>query len=166
MTIAATLRPAALAVPLAEMAPRQAETLAESLVRRSGAALSVKASTFRFPADGPVYEVVEFAVDGGDVVAARAALAQMIAPASVEDIEGWLAVLSVSASRARSTDAEDDLRLAVYTRNLRTLPADVARWVTTEKTWRWWPSWDEMLEAANRRWPRRRAMRDALAEVG
>lgn len=74
-------------------------------------------------------------------------LEKLLTPAPPEQIEAWLAELSVIAPKRASDAFEESLRLTAYTSRLGAYPADVARYATIVRRWQFWPSWAE-LEAA------------------
>lgn len=122
-----------------------------------------------FPADNgpfaPVHQtVVPPETSDHDRAKAREQLAPLVAPASPEDIETWLAELAVITSRRVDDESTETLRLTAYSSRLAKLPADVARHVLLEKRWKFWPSWAELADAADALWPARRLLVRELAE--
>ncbi len=95
----------------------------------------------------PSYQVAVGCEVHGDAVAVQEALDDLrnfMTPAPIRSIEAWLAELSVlTAGRGREgLDAE--LLVSAYTGRLSQYPADVARHVLLGKSWKWFPSWDEL----------------------
>lgn len=81
------------------------------------------------------------------------AIEATLVPAEMDMIEEWLAELSVMTPPRKDDDFAVSLRLEVYTRKLRSEPADIVRHALTVKTWKFFPSWAELDEyiAAQRR---------------
>lgn len=79
--------------------------------------------------------------------AALADLKNFMTPADTREIEAWIAELSViTAGRGREGfDAE--LMVSAYSSRLRAFPADVVRWALLKKSWKWFPTWDELEKA-------------------
>lgn len=71
-------------------------------------------------------------------------LEKMKIPAPTSAIEAWLAELSVIVSRRPDDQFTEALRAQAYSSRLARYPADVARHAVLGKTWRFWPSWDEL----------------------
>ena len=65
-------------------------------------------------------------------------------PASQNQIEGWLAELSVITKKRKEADALEILALAAYTKRLMDYPASVAYEALITRTYHFWPSWDEL----------------------
>lgn len=84
------------------------------------------------------------------------------APATVEQIELWLAELDQIAPRRAASNADDDLRLRAYTERLLAFPADVAREALLGRLWRFWPSWAELHDVCEELTAQRRAVRTEL----
>lgn len=79
----------------------------------------------------------------GDHAAALADLRNFLTPAPIREIEGWLAVLSVTVAKRRDDAFAEELRLTTYAYRLGRYPADVVRAVT-HATYGFWPTWAEM----------------------
>lgn len=73
-------------------------------------------------------------------------LRHFMQPAPAREIEGWLAELSVLVARRAYEEVDDTLRVVAYTARLKGYPADVVRHALLEKTWRFWPTWEELRE--------------------
>lgn len=97
----------------------------------------------------------------GDHAAALADLRNFLTPAPVREIEGWLAVLSVTVAKRRDDEFTEELRLTTYASRLARYPADVAREVT-HATYSFWPTWEEMEKRCNALVGPRRHMISAL----
>ncbi|MEB3214490.1 MAG: hypothetical protein VKL39_24290, partial [Leptolyngbyaceae bacterium] len=67
-----------------------------------------------------------------------------LTPAPKRAIEGWLAELSVIVARRPDDEFAEELRVEAYASRLSRYPADVARHVLLGKTWRFFPTWDEL----------------------
>jgi hypothetical protein len=98
---------------------------------------------------------------GGDREAALADLRNFMTPAPVRDIEGWLAVMSVTVAKRADDAFAEELRLTTYASRLARYPADVVRAVT-HATYHFWPTWDEMEKRCNAMTGPRRQMIAAL----
>lgn len=83
-------------------------------------------------------------------------------PATTDQIEGWLAELSVIVARRMDDDMTEELRLYAYTKRLAKYPADVAHEALLGRSWRFFPSWHELEEICDKLSARRRAMLNAL----
>lgn len=94
---------------------------------------------------------------------AKADLVKFQTPAPVRAIEDWLAELSViTASRSRE-HVEAALMVNAYASRLATYPADVVRYALLSKTWKWWPTWDELEKVCEAKAGPRRHMIAALS---
>ena len=89
-------------------------------------------------------------------------LMNLMTPARPEQIEAWLAELSVIAPRRVGDEFEEALRLSAYTRRLGEYPADVVRYALIERPWRFFPSWAELDSACKEVVTKRKAMMAAL----
>jgi hypothetical protein len=79
-----------------------------------------------------------------DRMNALADLLNFQTPAPICQIEEWLAELSViSASRSRE-EMESALMISAYASRLGEYPADVVRSALLVKSWKWWPTWNEL----------------------
>ncbi|MFT6299942.1 MAG: hypothetical protein ACJAWC_003318 [Yoonia sp.] len=80
-------------------------------------------------------------------MAREAALADLIkfqTPASPRQIECWLAELSVLCASRLREEMESALMITAYSSRLANYPADVVHDALLKKTWKWWPTWDEL----------------------
>lgn len=139
----------AVAAWLSRQQPEDMDKAAVSRASQHGVGLQVKYEG-RYPtgANGerlPSYIVaVACAVSpGGNHAAALADLRNFMVPAPMRDIEGWLAVLSVTVAKRKDDSFTEELRLTTYASRLARYPADVARTVTAA-TYGFWPTWEEM----------------------
>jgi hypothetical protein len=85
-----------------------------------------------------------------------------MSPAETRDIEGWLAELSVIVARRPGDDFSEELRLTAYASRLRDYPADVVREALLSRTWKFWPTWEELKIACEALVAPRRLMIAAL----
>lgn len=92
-----------------------------------------------------------------DVERVRADAMEMLArastPAPKRQIEGWLAELSVLVAKRQDDEFAENLRVEAYCGRVGRYPADVARVALLHRTWRFWPTWDELagvLDGLNR----------------
>ncbi len=86
----------------------------------------------------------------------------VLMPAPDETIRVWLAELSVLVARRLDDDMTETLRLQAYTDRLRLYPADVVHHVLLKKTYKFWPTWDELEARLNSLIEERRAIIAAL----
>lgn len=99
-----------------------------------------------------------------DREAALADLTKFETAAPIRAIEAWLAELSViSASRQRE-GIESALMLEAYASRLTAYPADVVREALLVKSWKWWPTWDELRTYCEAKAGPRRHMIAALQQ--
>ena len=115
----------------------------------------------------PSYQVATACgIDGTDAQrqAAKADLENFTTPAPVRNIEMWLAELSViTAGRGREGfDAE--LMVTAYSSRLEMFPADVVRYAILSKSWKWFPTWEELEKVCNAKAGPRRHMIAALSQ--
>ncbi len=108
-------------------------------------------------------------IEGCDVTGSLSQVPAMLeiinramAPAHQGEIEGWLAELSVLVPRRPDDEFTEAMRLGAYTARLATFPADVARKALLGRTWKFWPSWDELSAECKRLSAARVAMKEAL----
>lgn len=92
----------------------------------------------------------------------RSKVERSLAPTPTDDIEVWLAELSVIAPSRQHDPLTDELRMTAYSSRLATYPADVVRHVLLGQVWRFWPSWAELHEACEAAVSPRRAMLAAI----
>lgn len=120
------------------------DKLAVSRASQHGVGLRVKYEG-RFPEGKPSYTVAVWCEvsQGGNHAAALADLRNLMTPAPLRDIEGWLAALSVTVAKRKEDAFTEELRLTTYAARLARYPADVAREVAGE-TYAYWPTWEEM----------------------
>lgn len=111
------------------------------------------------------YEVAVGCRINGTTESRNNALADLLnfqTPASTRQIEDWLAELSViSASRSRE-EMESALMISAYASRLGEYPADVVRNALLIKSWKWWPTWDELRSYCEAKAGPRRHMIAAL----
>ena len=140
-----------------------------SLASQHGVQLSVE-NDYRTPRDSkgnmldPIISLRSVSVSGPleNYPVAAEEVRRGMRPAAPEAIEGWLAELSVIVAKRQDDDFTETLRLEAYTKRLMEYPADVVRHALVEKTWRFWPSWDELKPECERLVAPRRAMLRAL----
>lgn len=116
-----------------------------------GVNLEIKIET-RFPRGPngetlPTYTVATGCKICGNNLARNAALADLIkflTPASLCQIECWLAELSVLCASRQREPIEGALMITAYSSRLANYPADVVYDALLRKTWKWWPDWSEL----------------------
>ena len=158
---------------LADRSPRQADGDLVSLAQRHG--VSFKANReITFAKLGPRGEMIPakpaklFGMAAiGAVNAELADRAKgFLTPAPGPQIERWLAELSVIAAKRADDDFTEELRLVAYSRRLAEYPADIVRHVLLDRTWKFWPTWDELHTICEALVEERRAMVSALSRGG
>ena len=82
--------------------------------------------------------------EGADLPRAIRAVEHSMRPASRNDIEQWIVELSVITKKRRESDDLETLALAAYTKRLMDYPASVAHEVLINRTYHFFPSWDEL----------------------
>jgi hypothetical protein len=90
------------------------------------------------------------------------AIDRAMTPAPQQAIEAWLADLDVITAKRADDATGIAMRLSAYTRRLADQPADAVRHALTVKTWKFWPTWDELKAEIDSTTERRRLMRTAL----
>lgn len=100
-----------------------------------------------------------------DVSQALKAAQESLLPASSEQIEGWLAELSVKTARRKESGAGAELALSVYTSSLRGYPADAVRHVLTAYRGQWFPTWGELADKLDELTEPRLMIRDRLMAI-
>lgn len=103
------------------------------------------------------------------VEAARAKFANAMTGPTIDQLEAWLAELSVITARRQDDDQTESLRFSAYASRLSAYPADVARYALLEKRWKFFPAWIDLAEvcdeAQRQRLRMQRAMDQAEAEL-
>ena len=87
---------------------------------------------------------------------------RLMVAAPEENLEAWLAELSVITSRRQDDEFTETLRLTAYAKRLGKYPADVARAALLEHPWKFWPAWVELEKICDREVACRKAMIAAL----
>lgn len=156
---------------LGSQRPADMDKAAVSRASSHNVALTVKMD-LRFPVSEngetlPSYMIaVGCDVQGSEADRMRAVadLRNFETPADTRQIEEWLAELSViTASRSRE-HMESALMLTAYASRLRQYPADVVRDAVLRKSWKWWPTWDELRQHCEMKAGPRRHMIAALSK--
>ena len=83
-------------------------------------------------------------------------------PAPARQVEGRLAELSVIVAKRQDDDLNESLRLEAYASRLCRYPADVARAVLLGRSYKFWPTWQELEIECNRLTAPRKNMLMAL----
>jgi len=100
-----------------------------------------------------------------DLRAALSVIYEAMYPASVEQIEQWLAAVAVKTGRRRETSNESDLALSVYTAHLREYPGDAVREVLHAYRGQWFPTWGELADRLDEFVEPRVMIRDRLMDM-
>lgn len=119
---------------------------AESRALSHGVELRIKYQS-RFPKSGGSYDIAVGCDIRGTEAQRRAAVADLVGfqtPAENDHIEDWLAELSVITAGRGPDGISAELLVNAYSSRLRQFPADVVRWALLVKTWKWFPTWEEL----------------------
>lgn len=100
-----------------------------------------------------------------DLPAALKVINASLAPASVETLEEWLAILSVKTVQRTDSAGRAELTVSTYAAHLREYPGDVVRHVLAGWSGKWWPTWGELAERLDELTDTRLMIRDRLAEM-
>lgn len=148
---------------LARQTPADMDKAAVSRASQHGVGLRVRYES-RYPEGQPSYIVATACEvsEAGDRGAALADLRNFMTPAPIRQIEAWLAELSVLVAKRQGDEMEEGLRLTAYASRLSRYPADVARAVTLEERYKFWPTWEEMEKRCEAITSPRRAMIAAM----
>ena len=152
---------------LSKQRPTDMDKAAVSRASQHGVGLQVRYES-RYPT-GPNGERLDSYVvatgcqvsPDGNHSAALADLWKFMTPAPIREIEGWLAVLSVTVAKRKDDEFAEELRLTTYASRLARYPADVVREVT-HATYTFWPTWAEMEKRCESLTSPRRQMIAAL----
>lgn len=136
---------------LARHSPADMDKAAVSRASSHGVKLNVKIEG-RYPSGPkgerlPSYSVaVGCAIMGNDVQrkAALADLEKFQTSACVNDIEEWIGELSALTAGKNVGGFDAELLISAYSSRLLEYPADVVRKSLLGKTWKWFPTWDEL----------------------
>lgn len=79
-------------------------------------------------------------------------------------IEGWLVELSAITAGKGPDGVDADILLTAYSSRLSTYPADIVRDVLLGKTWKWFPTWEELEKICEAKSSPRRHMIAALSK--
>lgn len=150
---------------LAKQTPEDMDKAAVSRALSHGAHLRVKYEG-RYPVgpDGermPSYLVAVGCHANGEPGAFSAAAADLrnfLTPAPMRMIEQWLARLSVVVAKRKDDAFSEELRVVEYASRMSQYPADVVRHVLLSKTYKFWPTWDELHKLCDAMTSPRRAM--------
>jgi len=100
-----------------------------------------------------------------DLPAALRVINASLAPASVHQIEEWLAVVSVKTVPRVDSVGRTELMVSTYAGHLRQYPADVVRYVLSGWSSKWWPTWGELAERLDELTDQRLMIRDHLCDL-
>lgn len=137
---------------------------AVSRAHTHGVTLAVKYEG-RYPNGGPSYQVAVGCDIHGTSEQRREALASLQNfqhPAPQRTIEGWLVELSAITAGKGPDGVDADILLTAYSSRLSTYPADVVRDALLVKSWKWFPTWDELEKICEAKSSPRRHMIAAL----
>lgn len=96
------------------------------------------------------------------IEAARAKLDASMTPAMPDQVNLWIAELSVITARREDAPEVEALRLSAYRSRLSAYPADVSREALLGHPWRFFPAWAELAEVCDRLVAERRQIKAAL----
>ena len=156
---------------LATKGPDDIDRAAELRAQQHGVTLKVKYQG-RYPSGPNGEKLPSYMVAVGCGIhgiqasrdAAIADLQKFETPATVRNIEIWLAELSVITAGRGRDGVEAELALTAYSSRLSNYPADVARYAILGKTWKWFPTWAELESVCEAKAGPRRHMIAALRQ--
>lgn len=88
-----------------------------------------------------------------------------LVPAASQQVEEWLAELSVIVAGGAQDEFTVRLKVKAYLKRLADYPADVVREALTVVRWKYWPSWDELADVCDRLSGMRRAVLRRIEEA-
>lgn len=100
-----------------------------------------------------------------DLDKAAQVIANLMAPADVNDIELWLTEVSAITARRSETAEEGALTLVAYSTRLKQYPGDIVRKTLLEWSGKWFPSWGELKDILDARVGPRVAIADGIAKL-
>lgn len=100
-----------------------------------------------------------------DLDKAAQVIANLMAPADVNDIELWLTEVSAITARRSETAEEGALTLVAYSTRLKQYPGDIVRQTLLEWSGKWFPTWAELKEILDVRTGPRTAIADGIAKL-
>jgi hypothetical protein len=100
-----------------------------------------------------------------DLDGAARAVATLLAPASVDEIEIWLSEVSAITARRSETAEEGAMTLVAYSSRLRQYPGDIVRQTLLEWSGKWFPTWGELKEILDVRTSPRTFIADGIARL-
>lgn len=170
-TGAVTLREnsSAIAAWLAGKSPADIDKAAVSRALSHGVNLEVRYEG-RYPSGPngerlPSYQVaVGCRIEGTDSQRQDAImdLCKFETPPDIRTIEQWLAELSVLVGGRGREGFDAELMVNAYSSRLAEYPADVVRYALLTKSWKWFPTWQELETVCNAKAAPRRHMIAAL----
>lgn len=160
-----------IAVWLGAQTPSDMDKAAESRALSHGVTLAVKYET-RFPSGPngerlPAYDVAVGCESHGTTAQRKAALDDLRnfdTPAPIRQIEQWLAELSVLTAGRGQDGFSAELLVTAYSSRLSQYPADVVRYALLKRSWKWFPSWQELEKVCEAKSGPRRHMIAALMQ--
>lgn len=93
---------------------------------------------------------------------ARARFANAMTAPTMDQLEAWLAELSVITARRQDDDQTESLRFSAYASRLSDYPADVVHHALLGKHWKFFPVWSDLADACEDAVRQRRRMQRAL----
>ncbi len=101
-----------------------------------------------------------------DIADALAQFDAVMTPASEATIVGWIGELSVISPKRKGSEFEAALLIKAYADRLAKYPADIVKAVMVDRSWKWFPSWDELRTACEVLLGPRKVIRKALEDAG
>jgi len=83
-------------------------------------------------------------------------------PAPMRKVEEWIARLSVVSAKRKDDAFSEELRVLEYSSRLSRYPADIVRHVLLERSYKFFPTWDELQKVCDAMTSPRRHMIAAL----
>jgi hypothetical protein len=76
-------------------------------------------------------------------------VAKLMSPADKKTIKKWLVMLDAITAKKKESEATTDVSLEAYAQRLIAYPADIAKHVLIDMTWKFFPTWAELKIAAD-----------------
>lgn len=100
-----------------------------------------------------------------DLDRAAQEIANLLAPATVDDIELWLAEVSAITARRSESVEEGAMTLVAYSTRLKQYPGDIVRQTLLEWSGKWFPTWGELKDILDVRAGPCNAIADGIARL-
>lgn len=74
---------------------------------------------------------------------------KLMSPADKKTIKKWLVMLDAISAKPKDSEATTDIALEAYAQHLLAYPADIAKHVLINMTWKFFPTWADLKEEAD-----------------